>query len=46
MIDRKQYKKEWKEKDRDRKRLLELKELHRKRRAITKKEGKILDQIK
>jgi hypothetical protein len=41
-----QYKQDWKYKDRNRKRLLELKKLHKQRREIVKKEGKILDQIK
>ncbi len=44
--DRKQYKKDWKKKNRDRDRLLRLKDLHRKRREIVKQEGRILDQIK
>ena len=46
MADRKQYDREYKLKSRDRKRLLELKKLHNKRREIVKQEGKILDQVK
>ena len=44
-MNRAEYKKEWKKKDRDRDRLLRLKDLHKQRREIVKKEGKILDQI-
>ncbi len=43
---RKKYIKDFIYKDRNRKRLLELKKLHKQRREIVKKEGKILDQIK
>jgi len=45
MTDRKQYDRDYKAKSRDKKRLLALKDLHKQRREIVKKEGKILDQI-